>query len=406
MRLPIRKVLPALAALLVLTACASMGPPLPPSLELPKPPTDLMAHRKGNKVFLSWSVPTVTIDKLRVRYPGPTRICRGFEPVLNECKTGLGEVPPPANFVPRTSSAKKKPSTGEKKNAEPRPSATYTDTMPSRSQINSAGARFVRYAVEALNRKAHSAGLSNQVQVSTAPTLAPPEGFRAEVTRNGVEIEWAPPPPVEKSPGITYRLRVYRRAEHSNASLPAGEQEYVTDLPSGSESAPEGTQGGQEVSGAGKNQTETVSLSKLVDRSFEWEKTYYYHATVVTFVTEVGNTIVQIEGDDTPEVKIFAHDIFPPTVPSGLQAVFSGPGQQAFIDLIWAPVADADLAGYNVYRRAGGGTSEKLNPDPVKMAAYRDSKVSSGKRYAYSVSAVDVRGNESARSEEAAESVP
>ena len=55
-----------------------------------------------------------------------------------------------------------------------------------------------------------------------------------------------------------------------------------------------------------------------------------------------------IEGDDTPEVKVFANDVFPPAVPSGLQAVFSGPGQKPFIDLVWAPVSDADLAGYNV----------------------------------------------------------
>jgi fibronectin type 3 domain-containing protein len=93
-------------------------------------------------------------------------------------------------------------------------------------------------------------------------------------------------------------------------------------------------------------------------------------------------------------------------VPSGLQAVFSGPGQQAFIDLIWAPVTDADLAGYNVYRHEPGSTPEKLNSDLVKAPAYRDMKVVKGRTYIYSVSAVDVRGNESARSEEASESVP
>jgi hypothetical protein len=42
----------------------------------------------------------------------------------------------------------------------------------------------------------------------------------------------------------------------------------------------------------------------------------------------------------------------------------------------------------------------------VKTPAYRDEAVASGKRYRYSVSAVDTRGNESARSEEAGETVP
>jgi fibronectin type 3 domain-containing protein len=101
-----------------------------------------------------------------------------------------------------------------------------------------------------------------------------------------------------------------------------------------------------------------------------------------------------------------AHDIFPPTVPSGLQAVFSGPGQQAFIDLIWAPVTDADLAGYNLYRREPGSTPEKLNSELLQAPAYRDMNVVKGRTYIYSVSAVDVRGNESVRSEETSESVP
>jgi len=73
-------------------------------------------------------------------------------------------------------------------------------------------------------------------------------------------------------------------------------------------------------------------------------------------------------------------------------------------------VTSADLAGYNVYRREASGVEEKttvkLNPELVKTPSYRDSAVAAGKIYIYSVSAVDVRGNESARSDEASETVP
>jgi fibronectin type 3 domain-containing protein len=89
-----------------------------------------------------------------------------------------------------------------------------------------------------------------------------------------------------------------------------------------------------------------------------------------------------------------------------VQAVFSGPGQQPFIDLIWAPVTAADLEGYNVYRHEAGGVPVKVNTEPIRMPAFRDVQVVSGKKYFYSVSAMDQRGNESARSEEASESVP
>jgi fibronectin type 3 domain-containing protein len=105
-------------------------------------------------------------------------------------------------------------------------------------------------------------------------------------------------------------------------------------------------------------------------------------------------------------VKVFAHDVFTPAVPSGLQAVYSGPGQASFIDVIWAPVADADLEGYNIYRREASAAPLKMNSQPVKSPAFRDAQVAPGKTYLYSVSAVDQRGNESQRSEESSETVP
>ena len=86
--------------------------------------------------------------------------------------------------------------------------------------------------------------------------------------------------------------------------------------------------------------------------------------------------------------------------------MYSGPGQAPFIDLLWAPVTDADLAGYNVYRRENEARAAKINGDLVKTPAFRDTAVTPGKSYAYSVSAVDERGNESPRSEEASETVP
>jgi fibronectin type 3 domain-containing protein len=89
-----------------------------------------------------------------------------------------------------------------------------------------------------------------------------------------------------------------------------------------------------------------------------------------------------------------------------LQAVYSGVGQARFIDLIWGPDTDADLAGYNVYRKEGSSAPVKINVEVVKVPAYRDTAVQAGHTYTYTVTATDVRGNESARSAEASESVP
>ncbi len=151
---------------------------------------------------------------------------------------------------------------------------------------------------------------------------------------------------------------------------------------------------------------EASSVTQIVDHSFEWEETYSYRATVVTLIHEEGKPEIQFEGDDTPAVKVFAHDVFPPGVPSGLQAVFSGVGQQTFIDLIWAPDTAADLAGYNVFRHEPGAQPVKINSELVRTPAFRDRDVAPGRTYVYSVSAVDMRGNESVRSQEASEAVP
>jgi hypothetical protein len=160
------------------------------------------------------------------------------------------------------------------------------------------------------------------------------------------------------------------------------------------------------TSDAAKGNDQEKITTSFLDQNFEWENTYFYHGAVVSVMETAGKPALEVEGDDTPEVKVFAHDVFPPAVPSGVQAVFSGVGQQAFIDLVWAPVADSDLDGYNVYRHEEGGAAVKVNRELVKTPAFRDVQVASGKKYFYSVSAVDLRGNESARSEQTSESVP
>ena len=76
------------------------------------------------------------------------------------------------------------------------------------------------------------------------------------------------------------------------------------------------------------------------------------------------------------------------------------------MDLIWAPDTDADLAGYNIYRHEEGAPPVKINSEVVKTPAFRDTTVAGDKKYFYSVSAVDLRGNESAHSEETSETVP
>ncbi|HYK51304.1 MAG TPA: hypothetical protein VEU94_16385 [Terriglobales bacterium] len=347
---------------------------MPPSLELPKPPSDLRAIRKGDHVYLFWSVPTQTIDRQTIRRQGPTRICRSLEALMSACGTVAGNVPPEAQ--------------AELQNTQnPQPRARFVDILPMELQKQNATRR-ATYAVEATNLNSRGAGLSNQVQVPLAPTLPPPANFRAEVNADGVDLSWNCEA-AAAAPGIRYVYRIYRRMTDSGVDVRLADVQ--------------------------------CSDRHYEDQTSEWQKSYEYRITAVTEAEiprspgcsnadsgKAANCIevVAVEGTDSPPQKVFTKDVYPPAVPNGLQAVFSGPGQPPFIDLLWAPNTEADLSGYNVYRREEGAQPAKINSEPVKSPAFRDVNVISGKTYWYSVSAVDARGNESARSEESSESVP
>jgi hypothetical protein len=296
----------------------------------------------------------------------------------------VGEVAPPAGFA------------SAKKSGAQKVTSSFVDTLPAvMEEEHSAGT--VTYAVEVLNTAERGVGLSNRVRVPLLPTLPPFGNFSAQVMAQGATISWKCNEHPGKSGSATkYLLRIYRHREGAAGETKIAESKIadidVTSCALGSPSA-----------GSGQNSNPTTSY---LDQTFEWEKTYFYRAAVVSVVETAGRPPIEVEGDDSPEVKVFAHDVFPPSVPTGLQAVYSGPGQQPFIDLIWASVADADLEGYNVYRREEGAKALKLNSEVVKSPAYRDAQVDAGKTYFYSVSAVDVRGNESGRSEEGSERVP
>jgi len=344
-------------ALLLLCACATVGPPEPPSLELPKPPVDLRAVRKGNVVTLSWTVPSKTTDRQTVRSTGATWICRSTDAALTQCGKPVGEAGEiRANAAP-----------GSKKIA-----TSYIDSLPVAMQSDSPDT-FATYAVEPLNAYGRGAGLSNQARIPLVRTPVPPESLSAQVTSRGVVLSWANDLP-QAGAGVQFAYRLLRRVDGTQPWILAGE-------------------------------ISAGSARSFTDNGIEWEKTYEYRGEAVTSFQANGRDW-KVEGEDSPTVKVFAHDVFPPQTPTGLQAVFSGPGQQAFVDLIWAPVPDVDLDGYNVYRHEEGAAPVKVNAALVKSPAYRDAAVASGRKYSYSVSAVDVRGNESAKSEEAEESVP
>src|SRR5438067_1696069 len=154
-----------LFAVFLFTACGTPGPPLPPSLELARPITDLKANRKGNKIYLTWSTPTQTTDKYNIKQSGIIEVCSSIGSPLRECGIPLAKL----SF--------EKPS--ETQNRQKMQTSYTVELAPALQSQNPTVSVF--YAINILNSYGRSAGLSNQVQLPAAPTVPPPNNFRAQL---------------------------------------------------------------------------------------------------------------------------------------------------------------------------------------------------------------------------------
>lgn len=341
-------------------ACGTPGAPQPPSLNLAKPVSDLKAVRSGDEVELTWTVPTETTDGAKFRHRGQSKVCAAIDqPRIDQC-------------APLTTMATPK----DQKTASVAVKIPADKTAPT---------DYITYAVQIDNDRGRNAGLSNQVQVPTS----------AVSSINGSPLIRLTPETVLVTTNVTPRDESIQQTLELRRSEKGGSaQENVV-----ARRALELTESGE------------AANVELRDDTFVWKKTYEYRVAI-TASTKVpnGETVTFDAAVSNPQ-ELFAHDVFPPATPSGLQAVFSSSvaGQPPAIDLTWTPDVDRDLAGYFVFRRLQqepASAAVKLNAQPVKAPAYHDAAIAAGNTYVYSVSAVDERGNESQRSEEASEQVP
>ena len=87
-------------------------------------------------------------------------------------------------------------------------------------------------------------------------------------------------------------------------------------------------------------------------------------------------------------------------VPESVEQIEAGT-EGGMIDIRWAESQDADCAGYRIYRReAGGKLVLYADIEDRYETAFHDRKVVTGVSYTYVITAVDMAGNESKRSQE------
>jgi hypothetical protein len=375
----------ALAAALLATGCGTPGTPLPPSLHLPDPVTDLSAVRNGDRVSLTWTMPKKNTEKMLLKGDMAVRICR--KEANEACVTTPGNL-----------------------TLAPGAQGTFTDTLPTAKAAGTP--RVLDYFVELKNQRGRSAGLSNAAQVLAGEAPAAVAGLSAKVRKGGVVLRWD----AEAAGGqqsVNIVIRLHRKLltpqagakPKTEAGLPAAPAEPVeqTLLVDGTDDADgAGQSSSTEAGKAGQ------ARDRALDKGVRFGQVYEYRAQRVARVTVDGKAL-ELAGPISGPMRVETLDVFPPAVPTGLAAVATAADAQtgASIDLSWQPVADADLAGYAVYRREGDGAWQQISPTlPVVGPAFHDANVQPGHTYRYAVTAIDQGGHASARSVETEETVP
>lgn len=350
---------------LVLSGCGMPGAPLPPSLNLPDPVTNLVATRTGNQVSLAWTMPRKNTDKLLLEGNVQVQVCRREGAARSCTPAGDLEVAPGAE-------------------------GAFSEAL--NSALATGTPRAVTYFVELRNRKDRSAGLSNAAVVLAGAAPEPVAGLDAEVRKEGVVLRWN------------------AAAQESAASAIQLERKLLTPL------AAKSAQGPLALPAEPVERKLLVEASgeagrgpdRAMDKDIRFGQTYEYRAQRVARVNVDGQT-VELDGPLSAPVRVEVADVFPPAVPAGLAAVaIAGEnGAVPAIDVSWQPDTEVDLVGYVVYRREGGGDWQRISPaQPLVGPSFHDAHVQAGHTYIYAVSAIDQGGHVSGRSAEAEETVP
>ncbi|MGC9198705.1 MAG: hypothetical protein ACP5E5_07165 [Acidobacteriaceae bacterium] len=392
-----------------LVGCASPGPPVAPSLRLPKPVSDLTVRRIGDTVQLSFTAPTETTDKVALRGSIPGEFCRQLP--HQRC------IPVPSSKTTIQAGGSK--GHGKKQGASGSGSGksrvTWTDKLP--AKLTTGPAELLAYRVEFFSPAQHSAGFSNPAYTATGSAPAPVTGLLAQGSRLGIILSWnpAPKPPDGSSTGAA---EVVLQREDLSPVKPQTKTKGQTAPKASQPKAVWLLANSPEVDSSVGAQ----NLNRTLDTSVQPDIAYRYIAErrVTLHISETDDKQkgqpaltqeILLRSTPSAPVDFTLLQTFPPQAPTGLTAVGyfnptpTGTPADFAVDLIWQPI-DASglmtpLAGYNLYRQPLDGSgrpiapNQRLNTTPLPTPAFHDSQASPTTAYRYGVTAVDVKGNES-----------
>jgi hypothetical protein len=410
----------ALTAIVVGAACGKRGPPIPPNVRIPAAVATIGATRLGNDVYVTLTVPSTNIDESmpidiqRIDVYGYTG--RSAPPTARFVELGGVVASIPVVAPPKVDEdAPPPPAPDPSKGALPGSMVTVVDRLDedevvegrvyidpravgsasppvSGDQALSPLRRFYLAVPFSVRGRPGPPGMQAELALTALPD--PPSEVRATYNSSGISLTWDPSGgllgflldrvlPPEPVPFVaSVQAPAPKPAQQSSdATVPAGPTTYnvyreiapdASELPVARVRAPGTTAVPMPINGNALAATFAID-ELLLGRP----RCYTVRAQRGTIMSE-----------PSPRTCITPVDVFPPAAPVGVASVPSEGG----ISLIWEPNSELDLDGYLVLRReAGDATLRQLTPTPLAEARYRDTSVEPGKRYIYSVVAVDIQ---------------
>jgi hypothetical protein len=327
--------------------------------------TKISAERTGNTILVHFTVPARSTDNLPLRAPQLTgTLCR--QPETGPCLAVTGKITVAAK------APDKQPN-----------QVTWQDALP--AELASGPGRAIGYRVEFFNASGVSGGKSDPVIAAAGQQPPTVTGLTAEGSRSGTVLRWQP------LPASAGDVLIRREDIAAAAKAPADRNHRDSGV----------AEPGVAWLTADAASLDSKMRGKVLDTTALPNVAYRYTALRRVKVQAAGREL-EMRSDESAPVQFTLREIYAPTAPTGLTAIgFTTADSQFAVDLIWQPVNETAVTGYNVYRQAidtnGAAFSARtrINSEKTALPAFHDATASAGTRYRYEVTAIDGHGNES-----------
>lgn len=388
----------AFALALLAAGCASPGEPTARKPLVPERVTNFAAAQTGNHVLLTFTVPESSTSGRVLDHPPTIEIYRDFEPAPASGKLHPAVLKHPTLLVTIPAELVPHYLAGDE--------FRYDNALHS-SDFTGHPDSIAVYSVRTRVSGKKLSEPSNIAALRVYPAPDPINDLAGKVTPTVVVLSWTPPQRTPIGPvSALVGYRIYRSEAQSGTPTSGTPGTDAAAAPSNPEStsAPPGL-----PPSPPPLQSPLVKIGESTSPSFtdaqaKFDKTYVYSVRSV-----VNDSGAAVESSDSNFLVITPRDTFPPAAPKGLVVVYvpAAAGVPAHVDLSWAVSSEPDLAGYRVYRsNRDDALGTRANRQLLLTPAFRDMNVVSGRRYYYSVTAVDRSGNESAPSAVVSVNVP